>query len=169
MSTPVKRHSPKTASIFLRWCHKDQALKDALVAQLEDELAILDGLTISWWQDSHLTCGERFLPEILDRLDECDYGLLLLSSAYLRSAFIAKYELPRFVGPSADKGALPVALGLLPPLDGTRTYRGIEEHQIHRLDGRSCSQLRGRRAEFAQTLATEIRRRVLGLGGYRTL
>ncbi|GAA2693915.1 MULTISPECIES: hypothetical protein [Actinosynnema] len=107
--------------------------------------------------------------EVLARLGEADYGVLLLTNKYFGSAFIRKHELPRFSGPDADKGALPVALG-------PRTYGshidlgGAEKQLIFDYEGRSFAELTGaRRTKFANALADAIRRRLLDQSGYREL
>lgn len=80
---------------------------------------------------------------MLARLDGCDYGVLLVSPAFLGSTFILEEELPRFVGESATKGALPVALKRV-PLDGSRQLSGVGDHQIFRdAEGRCFSETRG--------------------------
>ena len=78
--------------------------------------------------------GERTAPDlrggvdtgIVDRLDEADFDLLLLSPSLLRPTFIQKHELPRFAGPRAGKGSLPVALSRLPAFGPERTLGGVE-------------------------------------------
>jgi hypothetical protein len=160
---------PQPVNIFLSWSRKNVALKNHLVDLLQDDLAILRDVDLRWWEDSHLLCGEEFGPEIQARIDQADYGLMLLTPAYLNSTFVEQYEWPRFIGAKADKGALPVALSQLAAFDGSRDFRGIEKHQVFFLEGCAYSQLRGRRPEFAQRLATEVRRRILGRGGYRSL
>jgi TIR domain len=131
--------------LFLSWCHADRTAKDALIQPLMDNLRILNGVEVRWWEDSHINIGEDWRRRILAGLNECDYGLLLLSPGFFASGFIAEHELPAFVGPRAVKGALPVGLKRV-PLDGTRTLRGVDSHQIfysrahgpvlHRVPGR---------------------------------
>jgi len=99
--------------ILLSWCHQDKALKEALLRDLLPALGVFTDLDVEWWEDSHLTCGEELTAGIIDRLDEADFGLLLLSTRYFGRRFIRRHELPRFAGPSADKGSLPVALSPL--------------------------------------------------------
>ena len=149
------------ASLFLSWCHRDRALKEDLLRRLAPNLAILSGVRTGWWEDSHLVLGEDFEAAILDELAGCDYGVLLLSPEYFASPFIASYELPRFVGPKADRGALPVAL-LPVPLDGSRELSGTDRLQIFTRQGKAFSELTGAgRDAFASELATQIRRRIL--------
>jgi hypothetical protein len=157
--------------IFLSWCHKDVLLKKALLLDLMPALGMFTDLEVKWWEDSHLTCGEELMPGILDRLDEADFGLLLLSTRYFGSTFIRQHELPRFSGPAADKGALPVALSPLPEFGPHHDLGGLE-HKIvfFAAEGRSFADLSGaRRTKFANDLAGSIRRRALDLNGYSTL
>jgi TIR domain len=150
-----------SVSLFLSWSHQDLALKDDLVQRLTPSLSILRGVRIGWWEDSHLLLGDDFRSAIVSELGGCDYGLLLLSPSYMASSFVATYELPRFTGLAADKGALPVALRPL-PLDGSRELRGIEQQMIFRYRGKAFAELTGSgRDGFASELATQIRRRVL--------
>jgi hypothetical protein len=150
-------------SLFLSWCHDDHLAKDDLLKRLDVNLTILSGVTLNWWEDSHIRIGEEWRRRILARLRECDYGLLLLSPAFLASGFITEHELPFFVGPDALKGALPVGLKRV-PLDHSRSLHGVDSHQIftHRPNGRFYTETRGvERDRFAQDLATAIRDRIL--------
>lgn len=150
-------------SLFLSWCHADHTAKNALIRPLTDNLRILSGVEVCWWEDSHVRNGEDWRRRILARLHECDYGVLLLSPGFFASGFITEHELPTFVGPCAVKGALPVGLKRV-PLDGSRTLRGVDRHQIFTQGpaGRFFTETRGAdRERFASDLATAIRERIL--------
>src|SRR5262249_42589427 len=154
--------------IFLSWAHLDRRLKDALLTDLRPALGLLRDIHVEWWEDSHLTCGEDLTAGIVDRLDEADFGLLLLSTRYFGRSFIQRYELPRFAGTGADKAALPVALSPLPPPDPGWNLRGIERQVVFTHAGKSFAELpAAKRTIFANDLAGAIRRRLLGLNGYR--
>jgi hypothetical protein len=156
--------------VFLSWCHQDKELKEALLRDLLPALGVFTDLDVGWWEDSHLTCGEELTVGIVDRLDEADFGLLLLSTPYFGRPFIREHELPRFAGPRADKGSLPVALSPLPVFGPEHDLGGIEGQVVFMRDGRSFADLVGaRRRRFANELADAIRRRALSLNGYRTL
>ena len=156
--------------IFLSWCHQDKALKEALLRDLRPALGVFTDLDVEWWEDSHLTCGEELTAGIVGRLDEADFGLLLLSTRYFGRPFIRKHELLRFAGPRADKGSLPVALSPLPAFGQEHDLGGVEGQVVFMRDGRSFAELFGaRRRSFANELAAAIRRRALSLNGYRTL
>jgi hypothetical protein len=156
--------------IFLSWCHQDKALKEALLRDLLPALGVFTDLDVRWWEDSHLTCGEELTAGIVDRLDEADYGLLLLSTRYFGRPFIRRHELPRFAGPRADKKSLPVALSPLPAIGPEHDLGGVERQVVFTHDAKSFAELPGaRRTSFANGLAAAIRRRVLSMNGYRTL
>lgn len=161
----------KQVKIFLSWCHLDRAYQKALLRHLMPALARLVGLEIEWWQDSHLTCGERLMPGVLDRIDEADFGLLLVSPKYLASEFIRTHELPRFVGDSADKAALPVQLTSFPSYNNSEfDLAGLDKLIVFNRDDKSFAEATGvRREKFANELAVSIQRRVLGQNGYRPL
>jgi len=116
--------------IFLSWCHQDKALKVALLRDLLPALGVFTDLDVEWWEDSHLACGEELTSNIVDRLDETDFGLLLLSTRFFGRPFIRKHELPRFAGPRADKGSLPVALSPLPAFGAERNLGGVERQLV---------------------------------------
>lgn len=156
--------------VFLSWCHGDLALKKALLAHLLPALGGFADVQIDWWEDSHLTCGEDLANGIVGRLDEADYGVLLLSTKYFGRPFIKEHELPRFAGPDTDKGSLPVALSPLMGFDGNWNMFGIEGQMVFTHEGKSFHELAGhKRTVFANELASSIRRRILGLNGYRPL
>lgn len=158
------------ARIFLSWCHQDRALKEALLVDLLPALSVFTDLHVDWWEDSHLTCGEDLTTAIVNRLDEADFGVLLLSTRFFGRPFVRMYELPRFAGPRADKGSVPVALSPLPTFGPERDLGGVERQVIFTQNGRSFAELAGsRRTRFANELAATIRRRALSLDGYRTL
>jgi hypothetical protein len=158
------------ARIFLSWCHQDKVLKEALLRNLLPALGVFTDLDVEWWEDSHLICGEEFTAGIVDRLDEADFGLLLLSTRYFGQPFIQQHELPRFAGPIADKRSLPVALRPLPAFVLEHNLGGIERQLVFTRNTKSFAELSGaQRTSFANDLAAAIRRRALSLNGYRAL
>jgi hypothetical protein len=166
----VTSAEPTPTRIFLSWAHLDRRLKDALLADLLPALGLLRDVRIEWWQDSHLTCGEDVIPGVVDRLDEADFGLLLLSTRYFGRPFIQRHELPRFAGTGADKGSLPVMLGPLPGFGPEWNLRGVERQVVFSQDGKSFAELpSAKRTIFANELAASVRRRLLGRNGYDTL
>jgi hypothetical protein len=156
--------------VFLSWCHQDAALKKALLDDLLPALGLFTDLDVEWWEDSDITCGEELGSIIMDRLDDADFGLLLLSSRFFARPFIRHHELPRFVGPNATKKALPVALRPLPAFGPEHDLGGVERRLVFARGGRSFAEHIGAgRTLFANELAAAIRRSALALNGYRAL
>ena len=91
--------------IFLSWCHLDKALKVALLRDLLPALGVFTDLDVEWWEDSHLTCGEVLTAGIVDRLDEADFGLLLLSTRFFggRSSSATSCRGSRVHAPTAGR------------------------------------------------------------------
>lgn len=157
----------QTARIFLSWCHRDKASVDALLHDLRPTLRLFSDLKIEWWQDSHLMCGEDFEPAIRDRIDEADFGLLLVTPHYLASQFIREHELPRFSGSAADRAPLPVKLTPLPPFGPAYDFGGLDKLKMFSLGDKAFTEIsRHRRTDFSNRLAEAIRLRALGQNGY---
>lgn len=151
---------PIEVALFLSWAHADDPLKTDLLGRLEPNLKILGGVSFLWWEDSQIRLGTLWREDISGRLDECDYGLQLLSPAFFASDVITGRELPPFVGPDPVSPCLPVGLRHV-PLDGTRVLHGLDARQIFLYEGRFYNELSGhKRDAFASGLATEIWRRV---------
>jgi hypothetical protein len=168
MSTPLQ--SPTPVRIFLSWAHQDRRWKEALLQDLIPALGMLRNVRIDWWEDSHLVCGEELTPGIVDRLDEADYGLLLLSTRFFGRPFILRHELPRFAGPTADKGCLPVALSPLPGFGRDWNLHGVERQVVFTHEDKSFAELSSvKRRVFANRLAGAIQRRIDGGNRYRSL
>lgn len=160
----------RPVKLFLSWTRVDKGLKTALLDDLLPALRSFTDVRFAWWEDSHLTPGEELLPGILDRLDECDFGVLLVSGRYYGRPFIREHELPRFAGPHADKQALPVRLAPLVDRSVRPDHGGVEKLTDFTREGRSFAELSGaKRRIFANECAAAIRRRVLGRNGYRAL
>jgi hypothetical protein len=163
---------PKRAvELFVSWAHADAhraggRLADRLVARLQTLFAPSRRYDYRLWRDTEggIALGTSWFTEIEAALDTCSGGLVLLSPALLQSPFIRDHELPHFVG-GAAKPVLPV---LLHPVDFARhDLRGLEAHQIFRLENRAYSQLtsNAQRERFETTLFLAIETRLDRLFG----
>lgn len=160
----------KKFQLWLSWAYVDKPLKDAFLDDLLPALGSFSDVRFTWWEDSHLTPGEELLPGILDRLDEGDFGVLLLSGRYFGRPFIRKHELRRFAGPEVDKPAIPVRLAPMLDPSADPDLGGVEDLVQFARAGKSFAELSGvKRRQFALDCATAIRRRALNLNGYRPL
>ena len=85
-----------------------------------------------FWQDEDILVGEAWHETILEALEKCDLGLILISPALLGSKYVSEHELPKFVGSTA-KPLIPI---MLQPVDFERMdLKGLENIQIFRLEG----------------------------------
>jgi len=145
---------------FISYAHDDRPHADDLVARLRQQMVPSRAYEYTLWRDTAILAGERWLDEILQAIEECDVGLLLVSPAFLGSVFIAGEELPRLIGHPAK----PVVPVMLRPVSFERhDLKGLSEYQIYRLDRRKsyreCSGDRDR-SRFSEELFDEIERRL---------
>lgn len=121
----------KKISFFVSYAHRNRALANNFLEKLMDVLAPSKNFEYSLWKDSGLEVGEEWERQIIDAQNKCDFGLLLISPAFLASKFISKKELPHYVG-TAAKPSVPV---MLQPVDFKRhDLKGLEKKQIFMLD-----------------------------------
>lgn len=120
----------KKIKFFVSYAHRNNNLVSDFVEKLTDVLAPSKKYEYSLWKDTGIEVGEDWKKRILEARDSCDFGLLLISPAFLASKFIYENELPTFV--SGSKPSIPV---MLQPVDFARhDLKGLEKKQIFRLD-----------------------------------
>jgi Fic family protein len=111
---------------FLSYAHDDDKLPEKLLRELDKELGACKEFTFERWQDTHILPGENWHAEIQKAARECDFGLLLVSPAFLRSKYIGEHELPMFV--SGQKPCIPVGLCRIDFQN--HDTKGLEESQV---------------------------------------
>jgi hypothetical protein len=120
----------KKIHFFVSYAHSNKALADSFLDKLAEVLAPSRKYDYQLWKDSGLEVGEAWEKQIIAARDHCDFGLLLVSPAFLASRFITEKELPVFV--SGEKASIPV---MLQPIDFVRhDLKGLEQRQIFRLN-----------------------------------
>jgi len=113
---------------FVSYAHRNRQLTSDFISRLDDVLAPSKNFKYSRWQDTDLILGEDWEEQIHEAIAKCDFGLLLISPAFLASNFITKKELPKFV--KGEKSSVPV---MLQPIDFVRhDLKGLEKKQIFR-------------------------------------
>jgi len=124
---------------FVSYAQKNKLLADTFTEQLMDLLGPSKKFEYKLWMDSGLIIGDAWREQIRTAKDECDFGLLLLSPAFLNSEFIAEQELPSFVG---DRRAPSIPV-LLAKVDfQLHDLKGLEELQIFRYRGKRYTDFR---------------------------
>jgi len=113
---------------FVSYAHRNSALTQNFIERLDDVLAPSKQFEYSRWEDTDLVLGDEWETQIIEAIKNCEFGLLLISPAFLASSFITKSELPKFV--SGGKASVPV---MLQPVDFDRhDLKGLEKRQIFR-------------------------------------
>jgi len=120
----------RKVNFFVSYAHRNKNLVNGFLEKLDDVLTPSKKHDYSLWKDSGLVLGEDWEAQIIEARDKCDFGLLLVSPAFLASKFITEKELPTFI--SNEKRSIPVMLN---PIDFARhDLKGLEKKQIFRLD-----------------------------------
>lgn len=120
----------KKVTFFVSYAHSNKVLAGSFMQKLREMLAPSKNHEYEFWQDTGLEVGEEWEKQILEARDNCDFGLLLVSPAFLGSNFITEKELPIFV--SGKKASIPV---MLQPVDFSKhDLKGLEKKQIFHLD-----------------------------------
>lgn len=150
---------------FTSYPGRNKDLAERLGEALTDNLEASKTYAYQPWIDQDIVVGEDWREEIERALASCDFGLLLVSPAFLASKFIEAHELPRFVGPQSDKPVIPV---MLQPIDFDRhDLKGLDRKQIFRLDRKGLKRPKAfgdckdrQRDEFALSLFGQIEDRL---------
>lgn len=151
-------------TLFTSYARKDKPLADRFVRHLDEQCAPSRHYAYTLWRDTAVVVGERWHEEIQQALHTCQAGLLLLSPAFLTSAYITQQELPHFLGTLAP----PILPVLLKPIDLQRhDTQGLAPYQMFRLDDvqafADCT-TDLTRSRFAATLFAQIEQRLDRLG-----
>lgn len=135
----AKSRSKRQVTFFVSYARSNNQLAGRFVQSLIEVLKPSKTYNYHLWSDTAILVGEQWQKEIANAIDNCDFGLLLLSPAFLGSQFIAESELPQFVGPGA-KPSMPI---MLAPIDLDRyDLQGLDASQIFRYKGLRFSDAR---------------------------
>ncbi|WNG15045.1 TIR domain-containing protein [Cystobacter fuscus] len=158
----------KVVRLFVSYAHEDKTHFEAIIKQLRIRFASSKKYELQSWTDQDILVGEGWRDRIQKAIDECHFGLLLLSPAFLASKFIGEHELPHFVGSSNDPRLKPVLpVGVVPVSFERQDLKGLQEQQIFRsrsvqIEARFFSELTGssKKQEFIQQLYVAIEKRL---------
>lgn len=123
-SVPAK--PKRLVRYFLSYAQNDGKIPGKLLVELDKQLSACKDFEFRRWQDTDILPGEKWHEEIQKAMRECDFGLLLVSPAFLGSKYISEHELPLFV--SGDKQCVPVGLSRIDFKN--HDTKGLEESQI---------------------------------------
>jgi hypothetical protein len=99
-------------TVFISYCHADQKYVSEDRRSLLSFLRGLEGEGISFWLDRRLKAGDLWDNEISDRLATANIALVLVSQAFLNSAYCTNVEAQSFIESRKLRGLriLPVIL-----------------------------------------------------------
>ncbi len=94
---------------FVSYAHKDELDMIALVEPLSVALRVNRIKKARLWDDRQLLVGLNYWVQLAERLEESDFGYMLLSRNFLASEVCSQTELKHFL--EEHKQIIPVALG----------------------------------------------------------
>ncbi|WP_374163816.1 leucine-rich repeat domain-containing protein [Arcticibacter sp. MXS-1] len=103
---------PKRRSLFISYCHADEAWLKMLKVTLQT--MEYEGVELDTWDDTKIDAGDMWKDEIEKALERADIAILLVSNAFLASRFIREKEVPVLLKSAEERGVkiLPVIVGL---------------------------------------------------------
>jgi hypothetical protein len=90
--------------IFVSYSHKDRDWLDRLKEMIAPYLREAE-TEMDFWDDTRLETGQQWDVEIHRALERAGVALVLVSSTFLASSYVTKYELPAMIKAS-DEGGL---------------------------------------------------------------
>ncbi len=116
---------------FVSYASRNKKLADEFLGQFKEITKPSKRYEYSCWRDRAILAGENWHEKIQEAISKCDFGLLLISPAFLGSQYIKEHELPYFLG-NKGKHVMPVLLQRVS--FEKHDLLGLEEKQIFRLE-----------------------------------
>jgi tetratricopeptide (TPR) repeat protein len=123
---------------FVSYTRDDEQLPGKLLQELRKHFSACKDYEFVSWQDTDILAGEQWHGQIQTAIGDCDFGLLLVSPAFLGKNYITKEELPHFVG--GEKPCIPVALCRFDL--ATQDLKGLQDIQIFRYQSEGAKSAR---------------------------
>ena len=104
----------RVVRFFVSYAHEDNELAEKLMKEFRVQFKPSRRYELELWVDREIMVGEDWNQRIQQAIHDCDFGLLLVSPAFLGSDYIGEHELPHFIGAISEskKPVLPVGLRL---------------------------------------------------------
>jgi hypothetical protein len=147
----------RKVGLFVSYARANLGIADDFLRRLKDHLQPSRKYDYSLWRDSAVLVGEDWDREIRQAaLVESNLGLLLISPAFLGSAYITTTELPVLL----ERPVIPVLLESVSLV--RHDMRGLDQKQIYALQAGQARHVRQRRA-FTDCNDKDRRRFIEGL------
>lgn len=151
-----------TIKLFLSYAHDDEGDTKDVTEFLKDLNKCFKAskhFHYELWADRDLLVGEAWHGKITGSLEQCDYGLMLVSLSFITSDYIGKYELPELLNSGR---ALPIGFQKI-DLNWFDS-QGISAQQVFYHKDKFYGELGSKtqdRSEFTQALVREIETKFL--------
>ena len=147
-------------SLFVSYAHANKKAASKFLDMFKEKTSAAKLFRYNYWDDSDLNIGKQWDESIQNAIQRCDFGLLLVSPAFLSSQYVTEKELPHYLDRDG-KRCFPV---MLAPVDFKRhDLKGLESLQIFRLDSenfqkpRAFTECKGQRKEdFVMELFAQV-------------
>ena len=156
--------SKRTVRYFISYTRDDKKLPDKLLTELRKKLGADADYDFQPWRDTDILVGTDWNDSIQTALKECDFGLLLVSPAFLGKKYITEKELPHFVG--GDKPCVPVTLSRLDfdemdlkGLAPSQFFGLVPKNDVHPRSFEECRTQQDK-SEFSLDLYRKIKKRL---------
>jgi hypothetical protein len=151
----------KNLKYFVSYAHKTDKLVVDFVDKFSDHTNLSKKYSFTKWIDKDIIIGEGWHEQMQEAIAKCDFGLLLLSSAYFNRQYIKDHELPHFI--KSGEILKPIVPVGLQSFDLGGDLLGLEITQIYRYQNspgepfKFYSELRSeQRQKFIMNLAQKI-------------
>ncbi|MCB1227766.1 MAG: pentapeptide repeat-containing protein, partial [Verrucomicrobiales bacterium] len=123
----------RVVRFFVSYAHDDDREADDFLTRFRKQFDAAKDYSLDLWIDRRIRTGNKWRAEILQALEDCEFGLLLVTPSFLGSEFITEHELPVFVPKESDTSAKPVVPVGLKVVDfNAHDLKGLRENQIYR-------------------------------------
>lgn len=145
---------------FVSYAHEDKTLVESLMKALRTLFGASKGYELEFWTDHAIMVGEQWNGRILRAIADSDFGLFMVSPAFLGSRYIGENEIPPFVEGKDCKPVIPVGLATI-SLD-RHELKGLQEKQIFFKGQRTYDHMHRTvdKSDFAHLLFLEIEKRL---------
>jgi len=150
----------RDVSFFVSYAKANKESAGQFLGHFREQVGAAKRFSYSIWSDHDIAIGADWHKSIQHAIRKTDFGLLLVSPAFLNSEYIGNNELPHYLD-MRRKNCFPV---MLAKVDLARhDLKGLQERQIFRLDSKDFDQPRAftetkrhRRIQFVEELFAKV-------------
>jgi hypothetical protein len=150
----------RSVSFFVSYAKANKVAVEQFLQLYKEQIGASKRFSYSQWSDNQIMVGDNWHNAIQEAISHTDFGILLVSPAFLNSSYIESHELPEYLK-SDGKRCFPV---MLANVDFDRhDLKGLQDKQIYRLDiidlqpPRAFRDLKGKRkTQFVEKFFAQV-------------